>query len=42
MQNRMKRITKITNWAIVAISALSIFSACDDFLDTKGDIYLTP
>ena len=42
MQNRMKRITKINNWAIVAISALSIFSACDDFLDTKGDIYLTP
>lgn len=38
----MKRITKINNWAIVAISALSIFSACDDFLDTKGDIYLTP
>ena len=38
----MKRITKINNLIIASVSALWIFSACDDLLDTKGDIYLTP
>lgn len=38
----MKKITKINKWMIVAISVLSVFSACDDILDTKGDIYLSP
>ncbi len=38
----MKRIIKINNLIIASVSALWIFSACDDLLDTKGDIYLTP